>query len=95
VPNQVLPAQHVQIANPGYSTSIAWTAGSTPSWLSVSPSAGSTPATIAVTVATTGLAPGAYQGGLPIMFEDSTQVTVTVDLQIWAGRTWLPTLLRP
>lgn len=57
---------------------LAFTATTTPNWLSVTPASGTTPSVLTVTVNPSGLPPGAYNGSLSITAPGSSPVNVAV-----------------
>lgn len=79
-------AQSLQLSTSG-AGALAWTAISTaPSWLSISASSGLTPATLQVSVNTSGLAAGQYNGSIRLAAlgaADSTQlINVTLNVVV-------------
>jgi hypothetical protein len=77
-------AQNVQVTATG--GTLAWTATSNASWLSVSPSSGATPASLQVSVASSTLNPGNYTGSITVVSLGSvnTTQTITVNLTVTA-----------
>ena len=63
-----------------------YTAVSTAPWLTVAPAAGATPATLTLTAAASGLAPGAYSASIVISAPGAASQTVAVSLNIAASR---------
>jgi uncharacterized protein (TIGR03437 family) len=63
-----------------------YTAVSTAPWLTVAPAAGATPATLTLTAAASGLAPGAYSASIVISAPGAASQTVAVSLNIAASQ---------
>jgi uncharacterized protein (TIGR03437 family) len=76
-------AQSIQITNSGSGT-LAWTATASASWLSLSASSGTAPSTLSVSIATSGLTAGSYNGTVQIASSgaSNTPVTVAVTLTV-------------
>ena len=79
------PAQSIQITNSGSGT-LAWTATSDQSWLSVSPASGTAPSTLAVSASPSGLSAGSYNGTVKIAASgaSNTPLSVAVTLTVSA-----------
>lgn len=77
------PAQTIQITNSGSGT-LAWTATSTATWLTVSPSSGTAPASLNVSISTDGLSAGTYNGSVQISSTgaSNTPLSVAVTLTV-------------
>lgn len=73
-------AQTVQITSTG--GTLAWTASSNPSWLSVSPLSGTTPASLQVSVASSTLNPGNYSGTVTVTSLGSVNATQTITVNL-------------
>jgi hypothetical protein len=76
------PGQILQINNVGGNGQLAWSASSTPSWLSLSFASGIAPSSPIVLVNALGLSPGVYSGTLTITASGGTQVNVSVTLAV-------------
>ncbi len=78
-------SQTVQITNSGNGT-LAWTAGASDSWLSVSPASGTAPSALTVSVSTTGLTAGTYTGSVQIAATGAynTPLSISVSLTVAA-----------
>ena len=63
-------------------SSLAWTATSTAAWLLASATSGGTPGSTDISVDTTGLAPGTYQGSLQLAAPGASSVAANVTLII-------------
>src|SRR5581483_4742029 len=74
-------SQSITVYNEGSGT-LNWTASSNASWLSTTPTSGSTPGTVAVSVNTTGLAPGSYSGTLTFSSSGATNAPQTVSVTL-------------
>jgi uncharacterized protein (TIGR03437 family) len=77
------PAQSVQITNGGSGT-LSWTASSNQSWLTVTPASGSAPSTLSISVSTSGLDAGSYQGTIQVSAAgvSNSPMTIAVTLTI-------------
>lgn len=77
------PAQTLTIANSG-TGSLNWTAASSASWLSLSPTAGSSPLSVQVVVDIAGLSSGQHSGQITFLADQASgsprQVNVTLNL---------------
>jgi uncharacterized protein (TIGR03437 family) len=79
-------SQTIQITNSGSGT-LAWTATTSQSWLTVSPTSGTAPSTLTVSVAPSGMSAGTYTGNVQIAASgaSNTPLTVAVTLTVTAA----------
>ena len=79
-------SQTVQITNSG-NGALAWTATASDPWLSVSPASGTAPSTLTVSVSTTGLSAGTYNGSVQIAATgaSNTPLSIPVTLTVAAA----------
>jgi uncharacterized protein (TIGR03437 family) len=89
-------AQSLQITNGGSGT-LAWTATTSATWLSVSPGSGTAPSTLSVSVSPAGLSAGTYTGSVQISASGASNtplsVAVTLTVTAPASLTVAPTAL--
>lgn len=85
------PAQFVAVTNIGVGT-LSWTAGSSETWLAVTPAGGTGDGLLTVGVLPTGLAPGTYQGTVTVSDPNAVNSprAVSVTLQIYSPGTDAP-----
>ena len=74
-------AQSVQITNSGTGT-LAWSATSSASWLSLSPASGTAPSTLSVSASPAGLAAGTYTGTIQITSTGATNSPFSVGVTL-------------
>jgi uncharacterized protein (TIGR03437 family) len=79
-------AQSIQISNGGTGT-LAWTATSNESWLTVSPASGTAPSTVTVSVSPAGMTAGSYTGAVTITASGASNspLSVAVTLTVTAA----------
>ncbi len=79
-------SQTVQITNSG-NGALAWTATASDPWLTVSPESGTAPSTLTVSVSTTGLSAGTYNGSVQIAATgaSNTPLSIPVTLTVAAA----------
>lgn len=74
------PTQLLTLTTPGGTPT--WTATSNPSWLGVSPGTGTTPSSLTVSVTTTGLGAGTYNGALTVTAPGTPNSPLTVPVTL-------------
>lgn len=74
-------SQTVTVYNEG-SGSLSWTASSSASWLTVSPTSGATPASLTISVNTAGLAVGTYNGTVTVSSSGATNAPQTISVSL-------------
>jgi hypothetical protein len=83
------PSQTISISNTGGGSALNWTASSSASWLTISPSSGTTPSTITVSANTSGLASGRYSGTITITAAGAPNSPQTVPVSLTVANIWL------
>ncbi len=76
-----VPTQPDQITNSGAGT-LAWTATTSASWLSVSPASGTAPSTLTVSISPAGLSAGTYNGSVQISSAGASNTPLSVPVTL-------------
>jgi len=78
-------SQQISLSSPG--AGLAWSASTSASWITLTPTSGTAPATINVTINTASLQPGAYTANITISnpLASPTQETINVSLTVTAA----------
>lgn len=82
------PTQYISLTNSGTGT-IAFTVGTTASWLVVTPASGTAPSTLALSVLNAGLVAGTYTNSFTITATGALGSPATVDVTLVVEADWL------